>query len=211
MSRIGATSPAGRVSVPSAVTWCTEANRVASVAPCAVTSSLTVEDPATSRLLGSGSDEKLGHLARKRAQARSTRERGRGTKQAAEAREGADCGGTSPGGRVDGLGITSERHLPVRPVVKPRSTLRLWDTARPVAEEIPEPGTVTSKEVSTCPRLSRTGSNQACRWLTRSAVTVSPSCPPERQITLTGVPFAAIPLALASACPRGRASPAHPG
>lgn len=59
--------------------------------------------------------------------------------------------------------------------------------------------TATWKESSVVPRSRRTGSNQARNCCTRAALSVPPSCPPLRQITLVSVPLAAMPRALALA------------
>jgi len=56
----------------------------------------------------------------------------------------------------------------------------------------------------------KTGSNQLSRYCSRSVVDVPPSCPPERQIIFSGMPFAAIPLAFACACPRGKSESCSP-
>ena len=85
----------------------------------------------------------------------------------------------------------------------PASTRRVPLTARPLAADRPADGIEMSKLRDGVSCLIKIGSNQARRVLVSSPVDVPPSCPPERQMTLTGVPVAAIPRALASASPSG--------
>ena len=99
-----------------------------------------------------------------------------------------------PGRRRPGPGSGRRRRSGCRPARgRGRCCRARW--ARGTGSRCPGPA----------PSPRRWKSNQPATWSRRSAVTRSEaweSCPPAYQTTLTSVPFAAIPRALASACPR---------